>query len=151
MTPINTIESTGKNDIFQEPSVETTGSQKSKLEGHHPGTKQWTGKSIIVSTFNIRYAAGPRLISGSFLRRLGLGSLARRPALIDKNLEAAARMFSSSTIMPPADIIAIQEADIETKRSARRNIAASLAAGLSMVYAHALAETSPEEPPKRKQ
>ncbi len=151
MPPINTIKSTVNSCLSNEPSLEKTGLHKSILSGGHPGTQPWTGKSIIVSTFNIRYAAGPRLISGNLLRRLGLDRPASRPALIDKNLEAAAGMFSSSTIMPPADIIAIQEADIETKRSARRNIAASLAAGLSMVYAHALAETSPEEPPKRKQ
>jgi len=151
MTPIDTIESTRKSCLSQGPSLEKTDSHKSILEGCHPRTQPWTGKSIILSTFNIRYAAGARLISGSFLRRLGLGSLARRPALIDKNLEAAARIFSSDTIMPPADIIAIQEADIETKRAARRNIAASLAEGLSMAYAHAPAETSTEDPPKRKQ
>src|SRR4029077_7374640 len=70
---------------------------------------------------------------------------------IDKNLEAAARIFSSGTILPPADIIAIQEADIETKRAARRNIATSVPDGLSMAYAHAPAETSSEDPPKPKQ
>jgi len=151
MPPSNTIESTVKSCLSNEPSLEKTGPHKSILSGGHPGTQPWTGKSIIVSTFNIRYAAGPRLISGNLLRRLGLDRLANRPALIGNNLEAAARIFSSGTIMPPADIIAIQEADIETKRAARRNIAASLAAGLSMVYAHAPAETSSEDPPKRKQ
>ena len=105
--------------------------------------------SIIFSTFNIRYGAGPRLISGGILRRFGFDKITA--AQIDRNLDAAALAFSNCQLMPRADIIAIQEADIETVRAGQRNIPAALGELLSMVVAQAPEHSDPAWPPKPKQ
>ena len=41
---------------------------------------------LVIATFNIRYAVGAFLISGSFLRRMRLGLPRRRPALVARHL-----------------------------------------------------------------
>ena len=90
---------------------------------------------LTIASFNIRYAAGSLLISGSYLRRLGLTMPSRRPALIAKHLSRAARAFNSSERMPAPDIIALQEADKHTLRAGQHHIARELAAALNMNYA----------------
>ncbi len=104
---------------------------------------------LTIASFNIRYAVGSFLISGSYLRRLGLTLPVRRPALVAKHLIRAARDFNTPRRMPAPDIIALQEADKHTRRAGRHHIARELAASLNMNYAHAesiLPRTASVEP-----
>ena len=107
--------------------------------------------SLVVATYNIRYAVGSRLISGSLMRRLGLGRPARRPRLVGENILRAARAFRDGERMPPADLIALQEADRRTLRAGGRNVARELAEALRMGYVRAAMPTPAEAQPKAKQ
>lgn len=98
-------------------------------------------KTITVATFNIRYAVGSFLITGSLLRRLGIRRPARRPRLIEHHLSRAADAFSEGIMMPPVDIIALQEADAHTRRAGAHHIAPELAKRLAMHYAFAPMQT----------
>lgn len=106
---------------------------------------------IVITTYNIRYAAGSFLITGSLLRRAGFSRPRRRPALVGRNVLQAARAFSEGALMPPADIIALQEADRHTVRSGERHVARELARALKMNYLRAAMPTPETEPPKGKQ
>jgi endonuclease/exonuclease/phosphatase family metal-dependent hydrolase len=107
--------------------------------------------SLILSTFNIRYAVGSRLISGSLLRRLGLTGHSRRPDVINRNIEKAAGFLSNGVHIPRPDIVALQEADVGTARAARQDIAGVLSGRLSMAYAHAPSMVPPWHDPASKQ
>ena len=106
---------------------------------------------LVVATYNIRYAVGSLLITGSLFRRLGLGRPARRAALVGGNIERAARAFKGWRRMPPVDVLALQEADRLTERAGRRHVAKELAAALGMNYVRAAMETPDEEDHKKKQ
>ena len=106
--------------------------------------------SLVVATYNIRYAVGSRLISGSIIRRLGLGRPARRPRLVEGNIRRAARAFTDGERMPPADLVALQEADRQTSRAGGRHVARELAEALDMGYVRAAMPTPREEQPKDK-
>ena len=101
--------------------------------------------TIIVASYNIRYAVGSRLIGGGLGRRLGLSSPRRRPRLVERNLEKAARAFTDGERLPPPQILALQEADKETVRAGGHNVARELAEKLKMDYALAIADVSPSE------
>jgi endonuclease/exonuclease/phosphatase family metal-dependent hydrolase len=105
---------------------------------------------LVVATYNIRYAVGSRLISGSLLRRLGLGWPTRRPRLVEGNIRRAARAFTDGDRMPPADLIALQEADRQTLRAGGRHVARELAESLGMSYVRAATPTPREAQPKDK-
>ncbi|MFN2453843.1 MAG: endonuclease/exonuclease/phosphatase family protein [Pyrinomonadaceae bacterium] len=91
---------------------------------------------IVVATFNIRYAVGSYLITGSLLRRVGLMLPRRRPSLIARHIEKAARCFKDGKRMPRADIVALQEADKFTLRAGGTDIAAELATRLALQWRH---------------
>ena len=59
-------------------------------------------RPLVVASFNIRYAVGSFLITGSVGRRLGLTWPARRPRLVARHLTAAARALSDGRLLPPA-------------------------------------------------
>lgn len=109
------------------------------------------GTRLVVATYNIRYAVGSLLITGSVFRRLGLGRPSRRPALVASNIERAARAFGGSRRMPPVDVLALQEADRLTLRAGRRHVARELAEALRMNYVRAAMPTPDEEDHKKKQ
>ena len=92
---------------------------------------------LIIATLNIRYAVGSHLISGSIVRRLGLGMPRRRPALVARHIQQAALFLSAGTRMPRVDILALQEADTRTARAGGVHVARELASELQMNYAHA--------------
>jgi endonuclease/exonuclease/phosphatase family metal-dependent hydrolase len=106
---------------------------------------------LVVATFNVRYAVGSFLISGSLLRRVGLTRPGRRPALVARNIGRAARALSDGARMPAADIVALQEADRGTLRAGRRHVARELAEALRMSYVRASSPTPRDEEPKKKQ
>jgi endonuclease/exonuclease/phosphatase family metal-dependent hydrolase len=107
--------------------------------------------SLVVATYNIRYAVGSRLISGSLLRRLGLSRPARRPRLIEENIRRAARALTGGARMPRADLIALQEADRLTIRAGERHVASELALALGMSYVRAAMPTPRDVEPKARQ
>lgn len=113
----------------------------------HPSS----GSKLVVVTYNIRYAVGPRLISGGILRRFGFARPSRRGCLIEANLRRLARTLSDAETMPPADLIALQEADRGTTRAGGRHVARELARLLGMNYVHAPLRPPRGESPKAKQ
>lgn len=106
---------------------------------------------IVIVTYNIRYAVGSFLITGSLLRRIGISRPARRPGLVAANISKAARLLADGRRMPPADIIALQEADRETVRAGGRHVARELARVLGMRYARAGSVVPAGEEQKSKQ
>jgi endonuclease/exonuclease/phosphatase family metal-dependent hydrolase len=93
---------------------------------------------LVIASYNIRYAVGSFLISGSLLRRVGLSLARRRPALVARHLQRAALALSDGGRLPPVDIVALQEADRETVRAGGHHVARELARALKMHYASAL-------------
>ena len=96
-----------------------------------------TPSKLVIATFNIRYAVGSFLISGSILRRLGFEMPRRRPNLVAYHIRLAALALTNNVLMPRVDILALQEADKETDRAGRVHVARELARKLGMYYAHA--------------
>lgn len=92
---------------------------------------------VVIATFNIRYAVGSHLISGSIFRRLGLGMPGRRTTLVSRHIQRTVRFMSAGERMPRIDILAIQEADKQTARAGGVHVARELARGLQMDYARA--------------
>ena len=103
---------------------------------------------LVVATYNIRYAVGSHLISGSLLRRVGLGWPSRRPRLVGRNIEKAARLLSGGVKMPRADVVALQEADRGTIRAGGRHVARELASALGVEYARVHVATPSDVEPK---
>ena len=93
--------------------------------------------SLIIASYNIRYARGPHLISGGLLRKARLLNLVNRPALIGANISTAAEAFSSGRLLPAVDVLALQEADKRTVRTGGHHVASELAAELKMNWVHA--------------
>jgi endonuclease/exonuclease/phosphatase family metal-dependent hydrolase len=91
---------------------------------------------MIIASYNIRYARGPYLISGGLRRKMGLMSLAGRPEHVARQISAAARAFSEGKLLPRVDVLALQEADMRTKRTGGHHVAEELAAQLGMQWAH---------------
>jgi endonuclease/exonuclease/phosphatase family metal-dependent hydrolase len=91
---------------------------------------------LVIASYNIRYARGPYLISGGLRRKLGLMSLAGRPEHVARQISAAARAFTEGKLLPPVDVLALQEADMRTQRTGGHHVAEELAAELGMHWAH---------------
>ena len=91
---------------------------------------------MIIASYNIRYARGPYLISGGLRRKMGLMSLTRRPEHVARQISAAARAFSDGVLLPRVDVLALQEADLRTRRSGGHDVAKELAAKLDMSLIH---------------
>ena len=109
------------------------------------------GSRLVVCTYNIRYAVGSFLISGSLLRRVGVSRPGRRASLVAGNVVRAARALSDGVRMPPADLVALQEADRETVRAGGRHVARELARELRIDYAHASMHHPRDVPPVERQ
>jgi endonuclease/exonuclease/phosphatase family metal-dependent hydrolase len=108
-------------------------------------------QSLIIASYNIRYAVGSFLITGSIGRRLGLTLPRRRSRLVARHLQKAALAFSDGQRLPPADIVALQETDKRTVRAGGHDIAREMAKELQMNYARAGLQTPRGEEPKSKQ
>ncbi|HEX6728849.1 MAG TPA: hypothetical protein VF074_02510, partial [Pyrinomonadaceae bacterium] len=87
--------------------------------GHHDEGRAWPDDQtkLVVASYNIRYARGPFLISGGVLRKIGMLSGRRRSDTVSNNIRRAAAVFASGKLMPPIDLLAVQEADKETVRA----------------------------------
>jgi len=91
---------------------------------------------IIVASYNIRYAVGSHLISSGLMRKVGYNFPTDRAKAITANIRAAAAAFSNNSLLPPPDILALQEADKQTARAGGRHVAAELARELNLPFVH---------------
>ena len=91
---------------------------------------------MIIASYNIRYSRGPYLISGGLRRKVGLMSLSGRPEHVGNLISGAARAFTENKLLPPVDVIALQEADKRTLRTGGHHVAKELAEQLGMLWAH---------------
>ncbi|MBC7911148.1 MAG: endonuclease/exonuclease/phosphatase family protein [Pyrinomonadaceae bacterium] len=92
---------------------------------------------LVIATYNIRYAVGSFLITGSLFRRAGLSLPSRRKRLVASHISRAARALSDGIRMPRVDVLALQEADKQTVRAGGVHITRELAREMQMDYAHA--------------
>jgi len=128
-------------------------SEKIETGSAHPDNKTTASNAatIVVASYNIRYAVGSFLISGGLLRKVGLCGYGSRAERVQQNLQAAARAFSQGQLLPRVDVLALQEADKRTKRSGRRHVARELAEVLSMNWIHVPAGIPRGVKPKTRQ
>ena len=106
---------------------------------------------LVVASYNIRYARGPYLITGGLRRKLGLMNLARRSEHVSKQIATAAKVFSEGTLLPRVDVLALQEADMQTKRSGGHHVAKELAEQMNFEWAHEPARIPRGVPPVKRQ
>ena len=106
---------------------------------------------LIIASYNIRYGVGRYLISSGLLRRAGLNLPRRRAEAIGHNIDTAARAFSDGLLLPPVDILALQEADKQTGRASGHHVARELASKLDMNWVHVPAGIPRGEQPKKRQ
>lgn len=92
--------------------------------------------NLILASYNIRYAVGSRLISSGLGRKLGYNFPRARAAAITRNLQSTARAFSDNRLLPPPDILALQEADKATGRAGGQHVAARLGELMELPYVH---------------
>jgi len=91
---------------------------------------------LILASYNIRYAVGSRLISSGLLRKIGYNFPHPRPDAVARNIRIAAEAFSENALLPPPDILALQEADKRTARAGAQHVAARLAEQMGLPYVH---------------
>jgi len=118
------------------PPRETASSPRSKL---------------IIASYNIRYAVGSFLSSSGLLRKAGFKLTRHRAEAVAQNIRRAARAFSDGSLLPPVDILALQEADKQTGRAGGRHVARELAEEMNMAWVQVLAGIPRGERPKRRQ
>ena len=99
-------------------------------------TTAGNASTIVVASYNIRYAVGSRLISGGVLRKLGLRGDGSRAEQVANNIQTAAHAFSQGKLLPRVDVLALQECDKGTKRAGRHHVARELAEAMSMDWIH---------------
>lgn len=92
--------------------------------------------SLIIASYNIRYAVGSHLIFSGLCRRLGFNPPQPRAAKVGGNIKTASQAFSDGVLLPPVDILALQEADKGTLRSGGHHVARELAEELEMSWVH---------------
>ena len=110
-----------------------------------------SASTIVVASYNIRYAVGSFLISGGLLRKAGLCGYGSRAERVAENIQAAARAFSQGQLLPRVDVLALQEADRQTKRAGRHHVALELAEALQMDWIHVPAGIPRGVKPKTRQ
>lgn len=133
---------------------ETTGAEASssvETGSFAPASLSTEQSALVLVSYNIRYAVGSYLITGSLLRRVGLRLPRRRAGLVARHIRRAALALSGGASVPQADVIALQEADKGTARAGGQHVALELARELQMHYAHASLNLPREEEPKAKQ
>jgi endonuclease/exonuclease/phosphatase family metal-dependent hydrolase len=101
-----------------------------------PGPAAPDKSKLIVASYNIRYAVGRFLISGGLLRKVGILGSRRRDVKVAEHISEVARAFFEGNLLPPVDILALQEADKQTARAGGQHVARELAAQLHMSWVH---------------
>src|SRR6266550_7438032 len=95
-----------------------------------------SASTIVVASYNIRYAVGRFLISGGLLRKARFGGFGQRKKRVARNIITAVRVFTEGQLLPGVDILALQEADKETRRAGGHHVARELAQALQMSWIH---------------
>jgi endonuclease/exonuclease/phosphatase family metal-dependent hydrolase len=114
-------------------------------------TRSTAPSKLIIASYNIRYAVGQFLISTGLLRKVGFNSPYRRAETVGENIRLAAHALSDGRILPPVDILALQEADNGTARAGRHHVARELAEHLQMTWIHVPAGIPRGQQPKPRQ
>jgi endonuclease/exonuclease/phosphatase family metal-dependent hydrolase len=91
---------------------------------------------LVFASYNIRYAVGSRLVSSGLMRKVGYSFPTQRQDAVAQNIRTAASAFSKNSLLPPPDVLALQEADKETTRAGRLHVAAQLAREMGVSYIH---------------
>jgi endonuclease/exonuclease/phosphatase family metal-dependent hydrolase len=110
-----------------------------------------TRSKLVVASYNIRYAAGPFLISGGLLRKARLKGSRGRAQNVARHIRAAAGALSNGALLPRVDVLALQEADKQTARAGRIHVARELAAEMKMAWVHVPAGIPRGVKPKTRQ
>ena len=92
--------------------------------------------SLVIASYNVRYAVGRYLIPSGLLRKAGINWPRPRPDAVRRNIKTAARAFLNNVLLPRPDILALQEADKETGRAGGQHVAAKLAEEMSVHFVH---------------
>ncbi len=126
--------------------------ESEKLEfGDERHTEQTTHDSLVVASYNIRYAVGRFLISSGLLRKAGLLGAGGRSAKVARHIQNAARALTDGQLLPRPDVVALQEADKQTQRTGGHHVARELAEQLQMSWVHAPAGIPRGVKPKTRQ
>jgi endonuclease/exonuclease/phosphatase family metal-dependent hydrolase len=107
--------------------------------------------TIVLASYNIRYAVGSHLIPSGLLRKVGYNFPRGRREAVLRNIQTAARAFSDGHLLPRPDILALQEADKETGRAGGQHVAAGLAVELKRPFVHVSAGIPRGVPPKERE
>lgn len=112
--------------------------ESQKLEfGDASAEEQRPNPSLVVASYNIRYAVGRFLIASGLLRKAGLLGRNDREAKVTEHIRIAAKALSGGELLPRPDIVAVQEADKQTQRTGGHHVARELAELLQMSWVHA--------------
>jgi len=91
---------------------------------------------LVLASYNIRYAVGRYLIASGLIRKVGYNFPANRADAVRRNIHTAAKVFAENELLPPPDILALQEADKGTSRAGGQHVAARLAEELGVSWVH---------------
>jgi endonuclease/exonuclease/phosphatase family metal-dependent hydrolase len=116
--------------------MNTSSDSIEKGNARQPSESPEKRSRLVLASYNIRYAVGRYLIASGLLRKFGYNFPTRRAEAIRENIRLAAEIFSNNELLPPPDILALQEADKETGRAGRQHVAARLADDLGVEYVH---------------
>lgn len=92
--------------------------------------------SLVLASYNVRYAVGCHLIPSGLLRKAGINLPRPRADAVKRNITTAARAFLDNVLLPRPDILALQEADKETARAGGQDVAAKLAEEMGVHFVH---------------
>ena len=116
--------------------------QMLSTDGIETGTRKPSSQDVVkrerlvLASYNIRYAVGRFLIASGLMRKVGYNFPVNRAEAIIQNIRTAAHTFSHNELLPPPDILALQEADKATGRAGKQHIAARLADEMGLAYVH---------------
>jgi endonuclease/exonuclease/phosphatase family metal-dependent hydrolase len=148
------IETSSRNDAgVAEPIIDFSKRQNQGIEiGNQATPERNDARSrLVLASYNIRYAVGRYLILSGLLRKLGYNFPRARAEAVARNIEIAAQAFSDNILLPPPDILALQEADKETGRAGGQHIAALLAKNLNAPFVHVAAGLARGVKPKERE
>jgi endonuclease/exonuclease/phosphatase family metal-dependent hydrolase len=106
---------------------------------------------LVIASYNIRYAVGRFLISTGLFRKAGFNLPRNRAKVVADHIHKTASVFSSGSVFPAPDLIAIQEADKGTERTGGHHVAKELAELLEMSWVHAAAGIPRGQSPRPRQ
>ena len=120
------------------PEISTQPNKGIEIGNRESGSGNESGdrSSLVLASYNIRYAVGRYLISSGLLRKAGINLPRLRAKAVARNLKTAARVFSDNALLPRPDILALQEADKATGRAGGQHVAAQLADEMGVPYIH---------------